>query len=154
MSDNLCFSHHGDWTGPHRRQPSCPPAKWFVNEEGNVYDYAPELQAEHFPNDFRRPFDTQDEAEQVAAELAKTAPGPIEAEIRRRLDEGDHETDPDPAGGGVPQMSYDEAISYAIFAINTLMEPSASSDEDCARLELHSDEIIAALVDIRETVRG
>ena len=34
------------------------------------------------------------------------------------------------------------------------MEPSASSAEDCARLELHSDEIIAALVDIRETVRG
>jgi len=139
-ADVRCFSHHGDWTGTHRREAGCPEPKWFINEEGNVYDYAPEFQAEHFPNDDHRVFDTQDEAELAAA---ISAPG------------GDHETDPDPAGGApVSQMSYKEALDYAIFCMNSWMHPDASSEMDIDRMEARSDEIIATLVDIRETVLG
>jgi hypothetical protein len=45
-----------------------PILKWFINEEGNVYDYLPDHQAEHFPNDFHRPFDTEQEAAAAAEE--------------------------------------------------------------------------------------
>jgi hypothetical protein len=45
-----------------------PILKWFINEEGNVYDYLPDHQAEHFPNDFHRPFDTEQEAARAAEE--------------------------------------------------------------------------------------
>ena len=62
----------------------------------------------------------------------------------------DDETTEAPA----PQMSYKEALDYAIFAMNTLAEPQGSSDEDMARLDLHSDEIIETLVDMRSTVTG
>jgi len=51
-------------------------------------------------------------------------------------------------------MPYKEALDMAIFAINTLMHPDASSDEDVARLELHAEEIIDTLVDMRSTVTG
>jgi len=103
--------------------------RWFINEAGDVYDYYLTRQAADFPNDFHIAYETQDEAEIAAGHLPE-----------------------DP--GTVEQVSYDEAISYAIFAINTFMHPDASSDADIARLELHSDEIIATLVDLRDTVRG
>src|ERR1043165_3714050 len=43
-----------------------PVRKWFVNEEGVVYDCLPEHQAERFPNDFHRAFDTKAEAQKAA----------------------------------------------------------------------------------------
>jgi hypothetical protein len=52
------------------------------------------------------------------------------------------------------QMPYERALSMAIFAINTLMHPDASSAEDVDRLEAESDDVIATLVDLREAVRG
>ena len=48
-----------------------PVRKWFVNEEGNVYDYLPGNQAEHFPNDWHRAFDTQAEAQTAADDWAR-----------------------------------------------------------------------------------
>jgi hypothetical protein len=107
--------------------------RWFINECGDVYDYYVTRQEADFPGNFHVAYKTQDEAELAAAHL----------------------DDPDPAGGApVPQMAYDEAISYAIFAINTITDPSASSDADIARLDLHAEEVLASLVDLRETVRG
>jgi hypothetical protein len=50
-------------------------------------------------------------------------------------------------------MAPDEALSYAIFAINTLMHPDASADVDVARLELHSAAVLDALVDMRDTLK-
>lgn len=105
--------------------------KWFINECGDVYDYYATRQEADFPGDFHTAYETQDEAEIVAAHL----------------------DDPDPAAP-LPQMSYDDAVSYAIFAINTLEEPSASSDEDVERLYEYADQIKATLVDLRDTVRG
>jgi hypothetical protein len=52
------------------------------------------------------------------------------------------------------QMSYDEALTLAIFCINTFMHPDASAPEDVDRLEDRSDDVIATLVDIRDAVRG
>jgi hypothetical protein len=49
-------------------------------------------------------------------------------------------------------MPYDEAISYAIFAINTLMHPDASEAMDVDTLEQKSDDVIMTLADIRETL--
>jgi hypothetical protein len=51
-------------------------------------------------------------------------------------------------------MSYKEALDMAIFAINTLMHPDASTDADVARLESRSAEIVETLVDMRSTVTG
>lgn len=66
-----------------------------------------------------------------------------------------HLTDPDPAGGApIPMMTYDEAISYAIFAINTLQEPSASEDRDVEQFFEYADVTLTTLVDLRDTVRG
>lgn len=107
--------------------------RWFINEDGAVYDYYLVVQERDYPGDDHTAYATKAEAEIAAAHL----------------------TDPDPAGGApVPQMAYDEAISYAIFAINTLQHPDASGDADVARLDLHADEILASLVDLRETVQG
>jgi hypothetical protein len=52
------------------------------------------------------------------------------------------------------QLPYKDALDLAIFCLNTFMHPDASSDEDVARLELHSDDVIATLVDLREVVKG
>jgi hypothetical protein len=51
-------------------------------------------------------------------------------------------------------MPYDEAISMAIFAINTLMYPDASDPADIDLLEMKSSDVIKTLDDIRATVRG
>jgi hypothetical protein len=50
-------------------------------------------------------------------------------------------------------MPYDEAISYAIFAINTLLEPGASDPADVDLLEMKSSDVIKTLDDIRATIR-
>ena len=105
--------------------------KWFINECGDVYDYWASTQEADFPADFHTAYETQDEAEAAA----------------------EHLDDPDPAAP-LPQMSYEDAISYAIFAINTLEEPDASSDRDVERLYEYADQVKATLVDIRDTVRG
>lgn len=42
-----------------------------------------------------------------------------------------------------------EALGLGIFAINTWLEPSASSSEDIAYLELHADEALEALDKLR-----
>jgi hypothetical protein len=52
------------------------------------------------------------------------------------------------------QMSYKEALDMAIFAINSWMHPDASSDVDLDDLEARADDVIATLVDMRETVQG
>lgn len=52
-----------------------------------------------------------------------------------------------PGAGG--DMEVGRALSLAIFAINTFMHPDASSDEDVAVLEAHSDEVIEALHELR-----
>lgn len=44
------------------------PVKWFVNECCDVYHYPEQFQAEHFPNDFHRAFDTEAEAAKAAEE--------------------------------------------------------------------------------------
>lgn len=49
-------------------------------------------------------------------------------------------------------MPYDKAISYAIFAINTIMHPDASEPMDVDNLEQMSEDVIATLADIRETL--
>ena len=46
-------------------------------------------------------------------------------------------------------MEVGRALNLAIFAINTFMHPDASSDEDVAVLEANSDEVIEALVELR-----
>lgn len=43
----------------------------------------------------------------------------------------------------------DEAIDYAIFAINTLLHPEASSDEDVERLESRAEEVVRRLASLR-----
>lgn len=45
-----------------------------------------------------------------------------------------------------------EAISYGIFAINTLMSPDASSVEDFERLEQNAERATKVLADLREWV--
>jgi hypothetical protein len=54
----------------------------------------------------------------------------------------------------VAQMSYKDALDYAIFCLNTFMHPDASDERDVTAMEIHSDEIIATLADIRDTVEG
>jgi hypothetical protein len=54
----------------------------------------------------------------------------------------------------VEQMSYKDALDYAIFAINTFMHPDASDGKDVMDLELKSDDVIATLADMREVVQG
>ena len=51
-------------------------------------------------------------------------------------------------------LPYDEAISMAIFAINTMMYPDASSAEDVDRLEAQAENVTETLADMRETLRG
>jgi hypothetical protein len=51
-------------------------------------------------------------------------------------------------------MPYDEAIGFAIFAINTLMHPDASDPMDVDLLEAKSEDVMKTLDDIRTTVRG
>lgn len=43
--------------------------KWFINEEGGVYNYAADLQAEHFPNDDHVAYDSVIEAWESLGEL-------------------------------------------------------------------------------------
>ena len=50
-------------------------------------------------------------------------------------------------------LPYKDALTMAIFCINTFMHPDASSPEDVDRLEDKSDDVIATLVDIRNTVK-
>lgn len=50
-------------------------------------------------------------------------------------------------------MPYDEAISYAMFAINTLLEPGASDPVDVDDLEARSDDVLASLEDMRTTLK-
>ena len=51
------------------------------------------------------------------------------------------------------QMSYDEALTMAIFSLNTLLYPDASAPSDIDRLEARADDVIATLVDIRTTLK-
>lgn len=58
---------------------------WFINEDGEVYDYNPETQERDFPNDSHIAFDTQEAAEtaaEAALDVALDVPG-----ARTRLDE-------------------------------------------------------------------
>jgi hypothetical protein len=50
-------------------------------------------------------------------------------------------------------MTPDEALDYAIFAINTFMHPDASDGKDVADLEEKSDEVIEVLADMRTTLK-
>lgn len=43
-----------------------------------------------------------------------------------------------------------EAVSFAIFGLNTLMHPDASAPEDVDALEAHVDGVIETLVELRE----
>lgn len=54
---------------PYRDEPKPKGMKWFVNEEGMPYDYPAEYQHEVFPNDFRRAFDTEEDAQAWADTL-------------------------------------------------------------------------------------
>jgi hypothetical protein len=54
----------------------------------------------------------------------------------------------------VEQLSYREALDYALFAVNTWMHPDASDGRDIIALEANSDAVIATLVDIRDVVQG
>jgi hypothetical protein len=50
-------------------------------------------------------------------------------------------------------MPAEEALSFAIFAINTLMHPDASDPADVDLLEQKSDDVIESLADIRLTLK-
>lgn len=50
-------------------------------------------------------------------------------------------------------MPMGRALSMGIFAINTLLHPDASADADVAVLEAESDEILSALVELRDIYR-
>jgi hypothetical protein len=63
-------------------------------------------------------------------------------------------TEPETEAPVEEQMSYKDALDYAIFAINTFMYPDASDGKDVMDLEAKSEEVIATLADIRETVQG
>jgi hypothetical protein len=45
-----------------------------------------------------------------------------------------------------------EALGYAIFAINTLMHPDASSTEDVDDLEARASEVVTALDRLRDSL--
>jgi hypothetical protein len=62
--------------------------------------------------------------------------------------------DEDGADNTGAQMSYKDALDYAIFAINTFMNPDASDSKDVTDLELKSDDVIATLIDMRTIVQG
>jgi hypothetical protein len=62
--------------------------------------------------------------------------------------DGTPRPDPEPV-----LMAYEDALSMAIFAINTLMHPDASDPVDIDRLEAQSDDVLATLVDIRQTLK-
>jgi hypothetical protein len=51
-------------------------------------------------------------------------------------------------------MEMGRALSLAIFAINTLMHPDASAAADVDELEAQSDEVIEALVELRNIYRA
>jgi hypothetical protein len=51
-------------------------------------------------------------------------------------------------------MTMGEALNYAIFAINTFMHPDASEPSDVDALEAHSDDVIEALVELRNIYRA
>lgn len=51
-------------------------------------------------------------------------------------------------------MEMGEALSYAIFCINTFMHPDASEAADVDRLEAHSDEVVEALFELREIYKA
>lgn len=46
-----------------------PGWKWFLNEEGEPYDYDPAKQEDEFPDDFHTPYDTYPEAEEASLAL-------------------------------------------------------------------------------------
>jgi hypothetical protein len=50
-------------------------------------------------------------------------------------------------------LPYKDALDLAIFAINTLLYPDASSDEDMDRLDEQAENVIATLDDIRITLK-
>jgi hypothetical protein len=50
-------------------------------------------------------------------------------------------------------MPPDEALSLAIFAINTLMYPDGSAGPDLDTLECKTDEVLQTLVDMRDTLK-
>lgn len=49
-------------------------------------------------------------------------------------------------------MNKIEALNYAIFAINTCLEPQASSQEDMDRLDAHGEEAIKVLAALRASL--
>lgn len=52
------------------------------------------------------------------------------------------------------QITPTRALDLAIFALNTLAHPDASSAEDLATLDKHTDAALAALAAIRDTITG
>lgn len=52
----------------------------------------------------------------------------------------------------IEQTGPKRALDLAIFAINTILYPDASSAEDCARLVAESESAIAQLAKLREWV--
>jgi hypothetical protein len=51
-------------------------------------------------------------------------------------------------------MKPEKALSYAIFAINTWMDPHASRPQDIDKLEAKADKVLAALTKLRDEHRG
>jgi hypothetical protein len=49
-------------------------------------------------------------------------------------------------------MKAEQALSLAIFAVNTLQHPDASSTEDVLRLDAAADDVLTALVRLRDGV--
>lgn len=50
-------------------------------------------------------------------------------------------------------MTAKEALDYAIFAINTLQEPQASSQEDVDRLDENATEVLERLSYLRRAIQ-
>lgn len=49
--------------------PSTPATRWFINEDGDTYQYDPALQRQDFPGDWHEAFPTQGDARNVASVL-------------------------------------------------------------------------------------
>jgi hypothetical protein len=97
------------------------------------------------------------DANQQVEEFDKAKPATVILNGRSQIihvAEFEDEHIPDEDAVPVAQMSYSEALDFAIFAINTVTHPEASAPDDVDLLELKAEAILGTLSDMRETVRG
>ena len=91
---------------------------------------------------------------QHARDLAETVEGLDEWLSKDGFLPSDWAADEDKPSARTSDMPMGQALNLAIFCINTFMHPDASDPKDVDELEARSDEVIEALVELRNIYRA